>query len=426
MVIVALIFIAVLLAGVPVFIALAASSFIYTHFIAGLPDFVILHRMAGGIDSFPLLAVPFFILAGNLMNSAGITNRIYDFAVASAGWMRGGLAQVNIIGSVIFAGMSGTAIADAAGLGTIEIKAMKDHGYSTEFAVGVTAASSTLGPIIPPSLPFVIYGMMGNVSIGALFLGGVIPGLVMTAFMMGYVYYCARKYNMGRDQAFRLRTLGLTFVAAAPALLTPAIIIGGMTFGWFTPTEAAVAACAWAIILGLFLYKTLNLKMFYKITMDTVETTAGVLLIVGAASLFGWVLTTTRVTEYTTEALLALTDNRYLILVLSNILLLIVGCFLEPIASISILVPVLMPVILKVGIDPVHFGVMMTLNLMVGLLHPPLGMVLFVLARISRLSVERTTMAILPWLIPLLGSLIAITFIPELTLWLPRVFGLVK
>jgi tripartite ATP-independent transporter DctM subunit len=426
MLIMAFIFIAVLLVGVPVFIALAGSSLLYTHFVAGIPDFVILHRMAGGIDSFPLLAVPFFILAGNLMNSAGITNRIYDFAVALAGWMRGGLAHVNIIGSVIFAGMSGTAIADAAGLGTIEIKAMKDHGYDTEFAVGVTAASSTLGPIIPPSLPFVIYGMMANVSIGALFLGGVIPGAVMTIFMMGYVYYCARRYNLGRDQVFRWKVLALSFVAAFPALLTPAIIIGGMTFGWFTPTEAAIAACAWAIILGLFLYRSMTLKQFYKVTMDTIETTAGVLLIVAAASLFGWVLTTTRVTEYATEALLAVTDNRYVILLLANIVLLIVGCFLEPIASISILVPVLMPVITKVGIDPVHFGVVMTLNLMIGLLHPPLGMVLFVLSRIAKLSLERTTMAILPWLIPLLMSLLAITLIPELTLWLPRVAGLIK
>ena len=206
MIIMAFLFIAVLLVGVPVFIALAGSSFVYTHFIAELPDFVILHRMAGGIDSFPLLAVPFFILAGNLMNSAGITNRIYDFAVATCGWMKGGLAHVNIFGSVIFAGMSGTAIADAAGLGTIEIKAMQDHGYDTEFSVGVTAASATLGPIIPPSLPFVIYGMMANVSIGALFMGGFIPGAVMTLFMMGYVYYCARRYGMGAAQPFRLRT----------------------------------------------------------------------------------------------------------------------------------------------------------------------------------------------------------------------------
>src|SRR5690348_6703842 len=202
MIIMAFLFIVVLLVGVPVFIALAGSSFIYTHFIAGLPDFVILHRMAGGIDSFPLLAVPFFILAGNLMNSAGITNRIYDFAVALAGWTRGGLAHVNIIGSVIFAGMSGTAIADAAGLGTIEIKAMKDHGYSTEFSVGVTAASATVGPIIPPSLPFVIYGMMASVSIGQLFLAGVIPGILMGATMMLTVAYFAHTRNFGRDAPF--------------------------------------------------------------------------------------------------------------------------------------------------------------------------------------------------------------------------------
>jgi len=244
--------------------------------------------------------------------------------------------------------------------------------------------------------------------------------------MMLYVTYCARKYNMGRDQAFRLRTLGLTFIAALPPLLTPAIIMGGMTFGWFTPTEAAIAACAWAMILGVFLYRSLTFKQFYKVTMDTIETTAGVLLIVAAASLFGWVLTTTRITEYAAEALLSYTNNRYVILLLINILLLAVGCFLEPIASISILVPVLMPVITKVGIDPVHFGIMMTLNLMIGLLHPPLGMVLFVLARISKMSIERTTVAILPWLIPLLASLVAITLIPELTLWLPRMVGLIK
>jgi tripartite ATP-independent transporter DctM subunit len=420
------VFLTALLVGVPVFIALAGSSLLYTHFIAGIPDFVVLHRMAGGLDSFPLLAVPFFILAGNLMNSAGITNRIYDFAVATCGWMRGGLAHVNIFGSVIFSGMSGTAIADAAGLGTIEIKAMTDHGYDIEFSVGVTAASATLGPIIPPSLPFVIYGMMGNVSIGALFLGGFIPGAVMTIFMMLYVSYCARKYNMGADQAFRWNVLGRTFIAALPALMTPAIIMGGMTFGWFTPTEAAIAACAWALILGVLLYRSLSMKQFYKVTMDTIETSAGVLLVVAAASLFGWVLTTTRLTEAGAEALLQLTDNKYIILLLINVLLLVVGCFLETIAAISILVPVLMPIILKVGIDPVHFGVVMTLNLMIGLLHPPLGMVLFVLSRIAKLSIERTTMAILPWLIPLLMSLIAITLLPELTLWLPRTMGMLK
>src|SRR5215210_2200748 len=419
-------FLVLLVLGLPVALSMGVSSLLYIVVSGTAPDVILAQRMIAGVESFPLLAVPFFILAGNLMNIAGVTGRIYSFALALVGWMKGGLGHVNVIGSVIFAGMSGTAIADAAGLGTIEIKAMKEHGYSTEFSVGVTAASATLGPIIPPSLPFVIYGMMANVSIGALFLGGVIPGVVMTIFMMLYVTYCARRYGMGRDQAFRWRTLALSFVAAFPALLTPAIIIGGMTFGWFTPTEAAIAACAWAMILGIFLYRSLTLKQFYKVSMDTIETTAGVLLIVAAASLFGWVLTTTRLTEAGAEALLNLTDNRYIILLLINVLLLIVGCFLEPIASISILVPVLMPILLKVGIDPVHFGVVMTLNLMIGLLHPPLGMVLFVLSRIAKLSIERTTMAILPWLIPLLLSLIAITMVPELTLWLPRTVGMLK
>src|SRR6266403_3414831 len=232
MIVMAFLFIAVLLAGVPVFIALAGSSFIYTHFIAELPDFVILHRMAGGIDSFPLLAVPFFILAGNLMNSAGITNRIYDFAVALAGWTRGGLAHVNIIGSVIFSGMSGTAIADAAGLGTIEIKAMQDHGYSTEFSVGVTAASATLGPIIPPSLPFVIYGMMANVSIGALFLGGVIPGVVMTLAMMATVAYFAHKNGWGSDAPFSWPQIGSAgleiFIVLAFPLVVWLLVVAGM------------------------------------------------------------------------------------------------------------------------------------------------------------------------------------------------------
>ncbi|MGN6286319.1 MAG: TRAP transporter large permease subunit, partial [Afipia sp.] len=218
------IFFIVLLAGIPVFIALAGSALLYTHFIANIPDFVILHRMAGGIDSFPLLAVPFFILAGNLMNSAGITNRIYDFAVATCGWMRGGLAQVNIFGSVIFAGMSGTAIADAAGLGTIEIKAMQDHGYNIDFAVGVTAASATLGPIIPPSLPFVIYGMMANVSIGALFMAGILPGVVMTLLMMITVAIFAYKYGWGSDTPFSLARLGEASIEIVIVMIFPAAV----------------------------------------------------------------------------------------------------------------------------------------------------------------------------------------------------------
>jgi TRAP-type C4-dicarboxylate transport system permease large subunit len=377
--------------------------------------------------------------------------------------MRGGLGQVNVIGSVIFSGMSGTAIADAAGLGTIEIKAMKDHGYPIEFAVGVTAASATLGPIIPPSLPFVIYGMMANVSIGALFLGGILPGLVMTAMMMGTVAFFARRNNWGSDAPFSLPQVlksaaevivvfaaggaiwglyeltgwpiligGFIVIAvltwadwyfkfsAVMALMTPMLLIGGMTAGLFTPTEAAVAACAWALYLGLFRYRTMTFKSVAKATFDTIETTASVLFIVAAASIFGWLLTVTKVADLLTNAMLAVTSSKWVFLLLVNILILIVGSFIDTLAAITILMPILMPMIIKFGVDPIHFGVIITLNLMIGLLHPPLGMVLYVLARVARLSVERTTMAILPWLIPLFGALIVITYVPEITLFLPK------
>jgi TRAP-type C4-dicarboxylate transport system permease large subunit len=382
--------------------------------------------------------------------------------------MRGGLAQVNIIGSVIFSGMSGTAIADAAGIGTIEIKAMKDHGYPIEVAVGVTAASATLGPIIPPSLPFVIYGMMANVSIGSLFLGGVIPGVLMTLFMMITVAVFARLRGWGSDAPFNLRQISLAMLevavvfsfpvavfllekagmeqngaiflalgivlaldylfkfSAVMALMTPVILIGGMTLGWFTPTEAAVAAVMWSLFLGLVRYRSMTMRALAKATFDTVETTASVLFIVTAASIFAWLLTVSQAAQLLSDLILGITQNKWVFLILVNLLMLFVGCFLDTIAAITILVPILLPIVLKLGIDPVHFGLIMTLNLMIGLLHPPLGMVLFVLSRVAGLSVERTTMAILPWLIPLFAALIAITFVPEITLWLPRYVGVMK
>ena len=461
-------FIALMLIGVPVAISMAAASILYLVVYGIAPDMIVIQRMILGVESFPLLAVPFFILAGNLMNIAGVTGRIYAFALALVGWMKGGLAQVNIIGSVIFSGMSGTAIADAAGIGTIEIKAMKDHGYPLEAAVGVTAASATLGPIFPPSLPFVIYGTMANVSIGALFMAGILPGVVMTLLMMATVATLAYRKGWGSDTEFDVRKLGAATVeiaivlgfplfvyllvwaglslniavglalvllvaadwyldfSAVMALMTPVILIGGMTMGWFTPTEAAIAAVVWSLFLGLVRYRSITLRSLARASFETIETTASVLFIVTAASIFAWLLTVSQAAQLLSDAILSVTENKWAFLVLVNLLVLFIGCFLDTIAAITILVPILLPIATRLGVDPVHFGLILTLNLMIGLLHPPLGMVLFVLSRVAKLSVERTTMAILPWLIPLFLALIAITFIPAITLWLPTQLGLIR
>jgi tripartite ATP-independent transporter DctM subunit len=408
-----------LIVGFPVAVALAGSSAIYILLQGTVPDVVIMHRIINGVDSFPLLAIPFFVLAGNLMNTAGITNRIFDFAMALVGWLRGGLGHVNVTASIIFAGMSGTAVADAGGLGTIEIKAMRDRGYSASFAMGITAASSTIGPIIPPSLPLVIYGVMANASIGQLFVAGIIPGLLMAFALMVYVAWQAYVTNIPADQQFRLYALGKSFINALPALMTPGLIIGGMIFGWFTPTEAAIAACVWALFLGFVIYRSMSWKRFLRVSMDTVETTAIILFIVGAASIFAWVLTQARITEYLAGGLLAISDNPIVILFLINIILLIVGCFLETIAAITILVPVLLPITQQLGIDPVHFGIVMVLNLMIGLLTPPVGMVLYILSRVAKMPLTEAIRAVGPFLVPLLVVLVLITFIPEITLFLP-------
>ncbi|MBE9557948.1 MAG: TRAP transporter large permease [Proteobacteria bacterium] len=405
--------------GVPIGIALAGSSLIFVLVTGSVPDLVVVHRMVNGVDSFPLLAIPFFILAGNLMNSAGITNRIFAFATALVGWMRGGLGHVNIGASVLFAGMSGAAVADAGGLGTIEIKAMRDAGYDDDFAVAVTAASSTIGPIIPPSLPMVIYGVMASASVGQLFAAGFIPGLLMAVSLMAMVAWYARKRNYPRDARFDVRLIGKTFVHAFLSLMTPVIIVGGILTGVFTPTEAAIAAVAYALVLGLFVYRTLNWRRLLHVSMETIETTVIILLIVAAASIFAWILTSNRFSEQFAELLLTITENPILILLLLNLVMLVVGLFMETVAAITILVPVLLPIAMKIGVDPVHFGVIMVLNLMIGLLTPPVGMVLFVLSRVSGVSFERCSAATMPFLVPLVIVLIMITFIPQLSMWLP-------
>jgi TRAP-type C4-dicarboxylate transport system permease large subunit len=458
-------FLVMLLLGVPVAIALGGASLLLVMVEGTVPDLVVIHRMIAGVDSFPLLAIPFFIMAGSLMNSSGITERIYDFALSLVGWLKGGLGHVNVVGSVIFAGMSGTAVADAGGLGNIEIKAMRDHGYDVEFAVGITGASSTIGPIIPPSLPMVIYGVMANASIGQLFAAGLIPGLLMAATMMGMVTWYAHTRGFGRDLAFSWNTIFWAFselfavlatgyiayqvwfgtigaewpviirgplpilviagFAMVPRfraylpLLAPVLLIGGMTTGAFTPTEAAIAATVYALFLGMFVYRTLTLRSLIRVSMETVETTAIILLIVAGASIFGYMITTTRVTDDVATLVLSITEQPWAVLLIVNIFLLVIGCFMETIAAITILVPVLLPLVVKVGVDPVHFGLIMVLNLMIGLLTPPVGMVLYILARVANISFERATRACLPFLVPLLFTLGVVTYWPAMVLWLP-------
>lgn len=412
-------FLGLLALGFPVAIALAGAGIAFSLIDGSIPLLAIVHRMVGGVDSFPLLCVPFFVLAGLLMNTGGITERIYDFAVSAVGWMRGGLAQVNVVGSVVFAGMSGTAVGDAAGLGTIEVRAMRAHGYDPGFAVGITAASSMMGPLLPPSLPLVVYGVSANASIGQLFAAGILPGLVLAACLMGMVYAYSRRHGYGADASFRLHEFGRALARGILPLLTPVLIIGGMRAGLFTPTEGAICAVAYALLLGAVVYRTLGLRAIAKVSFETVEITATILLIVAASEIFGWLLTTTRVSEQVVGWVLALTEQRWLILLLANIFLLVVGLALEPLPAILILTPIMLPVMERIGVDPVHFGLIMVLNLCIGLLTPPVGIVLFILARVAGISFGDAARGVLPFMVPLVGVLALVTYWPELVMWLP-------
>ena len=411
-----------LIIGVPIAISLGGASVLWVYVTQRIPDFIVLQRMVGGVNSFPLLAVPFFILAGNLMNAAGLTTHIFAFARSIVGWMRGGLGHVNVGASIIFAGMSGAAVADAGGLGTIEIKAMKDAGYDIDISVAITAASSTIGPIIPPSLPLVVYGVIAQASIGRLFIAGIVPGLLMGVSLMVLIAWYARKRNYPRDARFTVREMVVSLWRGFPSLLTPVIIIGGIAFGVFTPTEAAVAASAYTLLLGTVIYRTLNFKKIVQVSLDTLETTAIILFIVAGAAIFAWILTRLRVPAHFASLLLSITENPILLLILINLVLFIVGFFMETIAAITILVPVLLPIAIQIGVDPVHFGIFMILNLMIGLLTPPVGMVLYVLSRVAKIPFEECAKATAVFIIPLVVVLFMVTFIPALSLWLPGIF----
>ena len=408
-----------LFAGVPIWLAMGLAAWAFLA-LTGIPDLVVAQRLAKSIDSFPLLAAPLFILMGNIMNSAGITERIFDFAKVCVGWMRGGLCHANIIASVFFAGTSGSAVADAGGLGTIEIKAMTDEGYSPDIAAALTASSATIGPIIPPSLPMIIYGVSAEASIGALFIAGVIPGVLMAVALMVMVRAISVRLNLPRHPFPGLGDLWRAFKGAFWALMTPVILFTGLFGGVFTPTEAAAISVAYALVLGLFIYRDFRWRDLPKIIVDTVETTGVVLALVMCAGLMAYCLSVSQVPQIAGNYLTNLTDDPLVFLLIVNVILLVVGCFMEAIAAMLILIPILVPAAMKLGIDPIQFGLIFVLNLMIGTITPPVGVVLYVTAKVAGISFERVTRATLPFLVPLLVVLAAITVWPPLTTWLPK------
>jgi len=410
------------LVGMPVAFAMGVTSLlvvIIDRGIDSIPYGIVAQRMIYGVNSFPLLAIPFFLLAGRLMNTAGVTDRIFNFCNVLIGHIRGGLGHVNILASMIFAGMSGSAVSDAVGLGQMEIKAMRDEGYAPAFSAAVTAASATIGPIVPPSIPMVLFGVLGNVSVGALFIGGLLPGVMMGLFMMVTVTVIAKR----RGYPVRTRSsIGQVAVSTARAffpMLSPAILIGGIWLGVFTPTEAAAVAVIYSLFMGLLLYRELSLKALVKVMREALDDAAVLLFIIAAASLYGWLLARYQIPVILAEKILAITQKPILILLIVNIFLLIVGFFMESLAAINILTPILMPLAIKVGIDPVHFGVMMILNLMIGLITPPVGMVLYATQRVAGIPFEKLQQAVMVFFIPLLLVLLFITVFPPLTTWLP-------
>ena len=414
-----------ILARVPIGFCLLLSSFAYVITTDTLVLGMITSRLVVGADRFTLLAIPFFILAGKFMNAAGVTDRIFNFAKTLVGHIPGGLAHANVLASIFFAGMSGAAVADAGGLGTIEIEAMKKDGYDVGFSAAVTAASSTIGPIIPPSVPIIVCGVFSGTSVAALFAAGLIPGLLMGLALMILIYYFAIRRNYPRHPRTTLMNLAVVFFRATPPLLTPVILVGGILGGVFTPTEAGAVAAIYSLVLGLFFYRTLNWRKIVDVIEDSAYTTATVMLIVMAAAMFGYVLTIERIPVLASEYLMQLTQNKILILFIINIFLFVVGCFLEPAAAMMILIPVFIPICHQVGIDLVHFGVLMVLNLMIGLLTPPVGIVLYIISGIAHISFEQMVKDITPFFIPLVIVLLMVTYLEEITLMLPRYLGLI-
>ena len=416
-----ILFILLICLNVPIAFVLLSVSLTYV-VMKGVPFELVGHVMTHTINSFIMIAIPLFILAGKLMEESQITDKILDFSNDLVGWIPGGLGHVNVTGSMIFAGMSGSAVADAGGLGNVELAIMKKAGYDDEFSVGITAASATIGPIIPPSLFFILYGAICQVSVGKLFLAGAIPGLLMGISLMVRIYLHALKHDYPKASFPKFRQiLGSTKRASLP-LLTPMIILGGIISGIFTPTEAAAVASFYALILGKFIYGTLTWKAIYRSVVYSVFVTAMVAFIMAIAGVFGWILTAEGITNGFSDFMLSITSDKWMFLLIILGILGVMGMFIEEAAIMIMTLPILYPLLGVYGVDPVHFGVVMTLCLVIGMLTPPFGLLLYTLSAITKKPVDWVFKATYPYLIPLAITLLLITFVPITCLWLPSLF----
>ena len=412
------VFLLALLSGLPIAYCLGIASVAYI-LCSDISLSIVPQKMFYGIDQFVLLAVPGFILAGNLMNHSGISGRLIGFCRAITGHIRGGLGLVNVGSSMLFAGISGTAVSDTASMGTIMIPAMEKDGYDTDFACAVTATSSTVGPIIPPSLPMIIAGTVSGLSVGKLFLAGAVPGLLLGAGLLLATWLLSVKRAYPKGERSSMRQVAAAFASAFWSLLTPVIILFGIVGGVFTPTEASVVAVVYALVVGLLIHRELPLKKVPRIILDSTITTASLMVLVGLANLFGWLMTREQIPQAIADSILGLTENPILVLLLINVILLIVGAFMETIAALMILFPVLLGVATQVGVDPIQFAVIVVLNLVIGLTTPPVGVCLFVASSIGKISLGRISRACLPLLLVSLTVLMLVTYIPAISTALP-------
>lgn len=424
-VLIAVSFFVALALGIPIAFVMGITALAALFALPGVPLHLIPQRLFTGMDSFPIMAVPFFILGGDLMNAAKITDRIIDFSKLLVGRIRGGLGHVNIVGSMFFAGISGSAVADASCLGSILIPAMEKDGYEVHYASAITASAAVIGPIIPPSIPMVVLALLANLSVGALFLGGVLPGVFIGLGLMAVNYVISRRRRYARvEEPLSLKKLIRTLFGAIIPLLMPLIIMGGILSGVFTPTEAASVAVAYALFVGFFVLRTLTLKDLPRIFFRSTVATSTILMVMAMANAFSWILATQQIPQQVSQFIFSISKNPYVILFLINIFLLIVGCFLEGLAAIILIVPILMPVVTQLGIHPIHFALVVVVNLMIGLLTPPLGLCLFVVCGISKIKLGPLFKEVFPFLIVEITILFVITYMPWFTLTLPRLFKL--